>query len=89
MRVATKPGVDDFYVFKEVKSQAQPVGQSVQLTVRGDQAVVIATGLTADGRMICVYTWRHEFVCGFRCRLVTWAAWVLRQIRVFSIAVGS
>jgi len=72
-----------------VKLLAQPMGQNVQLAVRGDQVVVIATGLTVDGRMICVYTWRPRFVCGFRCRLVIWAALVLRQIRVFSIAVGS
>ena len=51
--------------------------------------VVIATGLTADGRMICVYAWRPEFICGFRCRPMIWAAWILRQIRVFSIDVGS
>jgi len=55
MRVATKPGVDDFYVFRKVKLLAQPVGQNVQLAVRGDQVVVIATGLTADGRIIRVY----------------------------------
>ena len=89
MRVATKPGFNDFYVFREVNLLGQPVGQNVQLAVRGDQVVVISTGLTAYGRVICGEPWRPRTRIYTRNHKRTRAAKVRRQIRVFSIAVRS
>lgn len=66
-----------------------PVGQTVKTAAREDPVVVIATGLTTDGEIICVYTWRPGFVCGFWYRLLINTARVHRQIGIFSIAVGA